>query len=174
MNSRLSCSMLVCQRGLCRLHFASTLTRADPISVGPARISYRSDLLRRPNTRHLQGPVLMSAVDTSAERDGDATLQVLPYLLTSQDKSFGIKYTASCMCGAVQYAVDCDPVAAKYCHCRSCQRLHGNAAASVISRSLLSYTAVKFGVMNCVHCCRRSFSVGRSFSQEVCPVREGC
>ena len=46
-----------------------------------------------------------------------------PYKLA--DKDFEIKYTASCMCGEVEYAVNTDPVSAKYCHCTDCQRLHG-------------------------------------------------
>lgn len=51
--------------------------------------------------------------------------QKAPYLPASAGEDFNILYTASCMCGEVQYAVDSDPVAAKYCHCTSCQTLHG-------------------------------------------------
>ncbi len=57
-----------------------------------------------------------------------------PYLLASEDKDFQIKYTAGCMCGEVQYAVDCDPVAAKYCHCTSCQKLHGELTTIALSQ----------------------------------------
>lgn len=42
-----------------------------------------------------------------------------------EDENFGIKYTASCHCGAVEYQVCADPVDAKLCHCRDCQKLHG-------------------------------------------------
>ena len=48
-----------------------------------------------------------------------------PYLLTSEDKDFKPMYESSCVCGAVRYAVDCEPKSAKFCHCTSCQRLHG-------------------------------------------------
>jgi hypothetical protein len=41
------------------------------------------------------------------------------------DTSFTWKYRAQCHCGAVRYEVDADPVDAKICHCRDCQRLHG-------------------------------------------------
>jgi hypothetical protein len=34
-------------------------------------------------------------------------------------------YSASCYCGRVQYQVLGDPLAAKICHCRACQMLHG-------------------------------------------------
>ena len=41
------------------------------------------------------------------------------------DGSFIVKYRASCHCGAVRYEVSADPVDAKICHCRECQKLHG-------------------------------------------------
>lgn len=39
--------------------------------------------------------------------------------------SFTVKYRASCHCGAARYEVCADPVDAKICHCRVCQKLHG-------------------------------------------------
>ncbi len=41
------------------------------------------------------------------------------------EQAFTPKYFASCHCGAVAYAVSDDPVDAKICHCRVCQKLHG-------------------------------------------------
>ena len=41
------------------------------------------------------------------------------------DRSFKVKYRASCHCNAVQYEVCADPVDAKICHCATCQKLHG-------------------------------------------------
>ena len=38
---------------------------------------------------------------------------------------FKAKYRASCHCNSVQYEVCADPVDAKICHCRVCQKLHG-------------------------------------------------
>ncbi len=38
---------------------------------------------------------------------------------------FKAKYRASCHCNSVQYEVCADPVDAKFCHCRVCQKLHG-------------------------------------------------
>ncbi len=51
--------------------------------------------------------------------------QAAPYKLVENDTAFKVKYTASCMCGEVQYAANSDPVSAKYCHCTDCQQLHG-------------------------------------------------
>ena len=41
------------------------------------------------------------------------------------DTSFVARHCAECHCGAVRYEVGADPVAAKVCHCRNCQMLHG-------------------------------------------------
>ena len=38
---------------------------------------------------------------------------------------FVARYTARCYCGAVVFEVCADPVDAKICHCRQCQKLHG-------------------------------------------------
>lgn len=85
--------------------------------------SYASHLrTRHLRTRHLTACAIMSS---SGDQQVSEWQRNTPYLLASEDKDFQIKYTASCMCGEVQYAVDCDPVAAKYCHCTSCQKLHG-------------------------------------------------
>lgn len=42
-----------------------------------------------------------------------------------QDSNFIPKYQARCHCGRVEYEVCADPVDAKICHCRVCQKLHG-------------------------------------------------
>ena len=41
------------------------------------------------------------------------------------DDHFEAKYRARCHCGTVRYEVCADPVDAKICHCRMCQKLHG-------------------------------------------------
>ena len=48
-----------------------------------------------------------------------------PEYASLSDTAFIPKYRASCFCGAVRYEVCADPVDAKICHCRVCQRLHG-------------------------------------------------
>lgn len=44
---------------------------------------------------------------------------------STDEEGFIGKYRARCPCGAVRYEVRADPVEAKICHCRNCQRLHG-------------------------------------------------
>ena len=41
------------------------------------------------------------------------------------DDSFVAKYRARCHCQAVRYEIRADPIDAKFCHCRTCQVLHG-------------------------------------------------
>ena len=48
-----------------------------------------------------------------------------PDYASIEDKNFIPRYRARCHCGAVQYEVCADPVDAKLCHCRACQKLHG-------------------------------------------------
>ncbi|KAJ9248525.1 Mss4-like protein [Paecilomyces variotii] len=49
-----------------------------------------------------------------------------PYALRSM-KEFGeVKWRGSCQCGQVTYMLNRDkPLAAKFCHCRGCQVMHG-------------------------------------------------
>ncbi|SHJ20411.1 Uncharacterized conserved protein [Malonomonas rubra DSM 5091] len=48
-----------------------------------------------------------------------------PEYASLDDVGFVVKYQAACFCGSVRYEVSADPVDAKLCHCRGCQRLHG-------------------------------------------------
>jgi hypothetical protein len=49
-----------------------------------------------------------------------------PYKIHEPKDNFNAVLEASCHCGKVQYQLSKDkPVDAKYCHCTTCQRLHG-------------------------------------------------
>lgn len=48
-----------------------------------------------------------------------------PYKI-HEEGSFDARYDASCHCGKVKYQLSREkPLDAKYCHCTTCQRLHG-------------------------------------------------
>ncbi len=59
------------------------------------------------------------------------------------DLSFVPRYEARCHCGAVRYEVNADPVDAKICHCRECQRLHGAPMqwAAIFEKRNVRFTA---------------------------------
>jgi hypothetical protein len=49
-----------------------------------------------------------------------------PYRIHGDDEEFDVKWRGQCHCGKVQYQLSRDkPLASKYCHCSTCQRLHG-------------------------------------------------
>ena len=59
------------------------------------------------------------------------------------DPSFIPKYRAACFCGQVQYEVCADPVDAKLCHCKTCQKLHGAPMqwAAIFHKHQVRFTA---------------------------------
>ena len=49
-----------------------------------------------------------------------------PYKVHDNDPNFHARYEASCHCGKVQYQLSREkPLDCKYCHCTTCQKLHG-------------------------------------------------
>ena len=87
----------------------------------------------------------------------DSWKQEVPYKLASGDTAFDRKYTASCFCGEVQYAVDADPVSAKFCHCTDCQRLHGQCCHSQFWAALTSDLNVDHNLTSCQAAAHFSF-----------------
>ncbi|KAI9846340.1 MAG: hypothetical protein M1837_004193 [Sclerophora amabilis] len=49
-----------------------------------------------------------------------------PYSIHNAEEGFKTRYQGSCHCGKVTYQLSREkPLAAKYCHCTTCQTLHG-------------------------------------------------
>ena len=49
-----------------------------------------------------------------------------PYRIHETNDHFEARYDAECHCGKVKYQLSREvPLASKYCHCTTCQRLHG-------------------------------------------------
>ncbi|MCJ1246851.1 hypothetical protein MMC30_004060 [Trapelia coarctata] len=67
---------------------------------------------------------------TKGNGDGDKNIDEwktrVPYRIHEKNEDFEAIYEASCHCGRVRYQLSKDrPLDAKYCHCSTCQRLHG-------------------------------------------------
>ena len=66
----------------------------------------------------------------STHRDIDQWKKREPYRIHGDDEEFDVKWNGSCHCGKVTYQLSREkPLAAKYCHCTTCQRLHGVSRA---------------------------------------------
>lgn len=49
-----------------------------------------------------------------------------PYRVHEEDPDFSVRYEGSCHCGKVRYQLSREkPLDAKFCHCTTCQKLHG-------------------------------------------------
>lgn len=74
-------------------------------------------------TDHLRSSV---APDPSQRQKSEAWRSRPPYQHVSDDEFGPVKWEAMCHCTRVQYQLCREkPLAAKYCHCRACQVLHG-------------------------------------------------
>ena len=52
-----------------------------------------------------------------------------PYKIHEDNDDFDVKLEGHCHCGRVHYQLKRDkPLDAKYCHCTTCQRLHGSSS----------------------------------------------
>ncbi|KAK4905433.1 hypothetical protein LTR66_017812, partial [Elasticomyces elasticus] len=63
---------------------------------------------------------------TSTDREEDQWKFRQPYRIHEDDEKFDAKWKGSCHCGKVKYELSRErPLASKFCHCTTCQRLHG-------------------------------------------------
>ncbi|KAK3994363.1 Mss4-like protein [Cladorrhinum sp. PSN332] len=64
---------------------------------------------------------------TRTDRPEDQWKFRAPYRIHESDENFPTKWKGKCHCGAVEYQLFRDkPLASKYCHCTTCQRMHGS------------------------------------------------
>lgn len=84
-----------------------------------------NDHLMSSSNSHLDASV---AEDPSSrhKHEDDSWKYRAPYQIQKDDEFGPVKWEAMCHCGNVQYQIKQErPLAAKYCHCRACQVLHG-------------------------------------------------
>lgn len=63
---------------------------------------------------------------SSTDREKDQWKHRAPYRIHDKADDFPVKWKGKCHCGAVRYELSRDkPLASKYCHCTTCQRMHG-------------------------------------------------
>ncbi|KAK1762761.1 Mss4-like protein [Phialemonium atrogriseum] len=65
-------------------------------------------------------------VSSTAQGEGEQWKYRAPYQVHDNGDGFEARWKGQCHCGRIQYQLSRDrPLASKYCHCRTCQRLHG-------------------------------------------------
>ena len=71
---------------------------------------------------------------TSTHREEDQWKKREPYRIHDDDEKFPVKWKGKCHCGKIQYQLKREkPLASKFCHCTTCQRLHGVSQDHVFS-----------------------------------------
>ena len=70
--------------------------------------------------------------NVSEPQDGpDDWKHGVPYRIHEKNEDFSVRYEGGCHCGRVRYQLSREkPLASKYCHCTTCQRLHGSYGLS--------------------------------------------
>ncbi|KAK7736540.1 hypothetical protein SLS53_006971 [Cytospora paraplurivora] len=63
---------------------------------------------------------------STTHRPEDEWKHRAPYRVHDPQSGFDVKWRGGCHCGRVKYELSRDrPLSSKYCHCTTCQRLHG-------------------------------------------------
>lgn len=123
---------------------ATVLKRASPPQSPPlfsTRTLHSSSCFKMPNKHNNKGAVAehiekdhASEADeahqfqsgTSTHRKEDEWKHREPYRIHGDDEDFPVKWKGGCHCGKIKYQLSREkPLAAKFCHCTTCQRLHG-------------------------------------------------
>ncbi|KAJ9501112.1 hypothetical protein LTR99_006597 [Exophiala xenobiotica] len=89
-----------------------------------------------------KAPHQYQAGDTT-HREEDQWKTREPYRVHDKPDNFPVKWEGSCHCGKVTYQLSREkPLAAKYCHCTTCQRLHGSPFqwAAIFHKSDINFT----------------------------------
>ena len=56
-----------------------------------------------------------------------------PYRTRGEDETFEVRWRGGCHCGRVQYQLSRGkPLASKYCHCVTCQKLHAVSYSALL------------------------------------------
>lgn len=80
---------------------------------------------------------------TRTDRDLDEWKHRAPYKVHDKQDDFQAKWKGACHCGRVKYELSRDrPLASKYCHCTTCQRLHGSPFqwAAIFQKEDINFT----------------------------------
>jgi hypothetical protein len=93
-------------------------SRARPISTSTTN--------KMPSSTSASGDTISNSKQQSASGANHDWKHNPPYRIHDNGDNFPVKHEASCHCGRVKYRLRREkPLAAKYCHCTTCQTIHG-------------------------------------------------
>jgi hypothetical protein len=72
--------------------------------------------------------------------------------------------SGSCLCGSVQYEISAEPVTARLCWCRSCQKLAGNGTANAL------FPTDSISATGALSCYTATADSGNQISRYFCPT----
>jgi hypothetical protein len=108
--------------------FHATTQSRTTTSQGEQTHKMRDDAKGNPvssSNSHLDSSIAEDPSNRQIYED-DSWKYRAPYQIQKDDEFGPVKWEAMCHCGNVQYQIKQErPLAAKYCHCRACQVLHG-------------------------------------------------
>ena len=108
--------------------FTSKCTNKNNLSSTLTNASLRTRSFPTPLTSPA-ARVLATQFHSSSARMGlDDWKYRAPYKVHENDPNFNVRYEGGCHCGRVKYQLSREkPLDAKYCHCTTCQTLHGES-----------------------------------------------
>ena len=117
-------------------------TTAYPKSAAPRAVTRLNQLQLHTSSRNMaQASTYRANGDNGDEGSTEGELNQwkfrAPYKVHENDPNFHVRYHGSCHCGKIQYQLSREkPLDAKYCHCTTCQKIHGRVHLySIVNRT---------------------------------------
>lgn len=146
-----------------RLSPASYLTAATRATSRP--IARLNQVFQHTRPRNMSNSTYAANGDNgdlgSTEGELNAWKHRAPYKVHDNAEDFKVRYEGSCHCGRIKYQLSREkPLDSKYCHCTTCQKIHGKHPLS--SSPLLQQVC---GILIQRSLARRPLPMGRHLPQ---------
>jgi hypothetical protein len=143
-----------------------------PITCFQVYVPYPLILLCNPVKCYPSASYSKMSAPTNDQNTDNAWKFQAPYLETSQGPLFTAVHKGHCHCERVQYQLSRDaPLDAKFCHCRTCQVLHGKPCRSLPPIPLHMPTYFNLPLSTFLKCHRSPVSMGSYIPQRGHQVR---
>lgn len=90
------------------------------------RMSSNGDQVEKVSKSQPENEAHRHQAGSTTHHDLDKWKHREPYRIHQSDEDFSVKWRGGCHCGRVKFQLSRErPLVSKYCHCTTCQRLHG-------------------------------------------------